>query len=312
MPVTILSSLPQPEAWLGEWIQLPTDTDVHPIEATANGAFHWVPLESVGLSSRMSAISSWLGAARPEVVVVDVSVEIAALVRLHGIRVVTFAQPGDRTDEAHTLGYRLASAIIAPWPSDLRPSAVLAPLESEFQHVGAISRIQVEAAVSTDVVRRPNRIAVMNGSGGRGISALDMVVEEAQAAMPDAEWVRLDGEPVNTVEHNLREASVVFAHCGQNALAEIAACRTPAILVAEDRPHNEQHSMAASLRVSELPVIVLTPGDGVDRRAAIATAQLLDGEGWAQFVDGDAARRTATVITNVAGASHLPSHRRAV
>lgn len=311
MPVTILSSLARSEGWPGEWIHLPLDTDVRPIDATANGVFHWVPLESAGLSSRMSVISTWLATARPDAVVVDVSVEIAALVRLHGIRVVTFAQPGDRDDDAHTLGYRLASAIIAPWPSDIHASTVRAPLETEFRHVGAISRINVDAIVSADLPRRPNRIAVMNGSGGRGISALDIVVEEARVAMPSAEWIRLDGEPVKSVEQNLREASVVFAHCGQNALAEIAACRTPAVLVAEDRPHNEQHSMAAALRSSGLPVIILAPGDGEDRGAAIAKAQLLDGQRWARFVDGEAAHRTATVISDIARANQVSTERSA-
>ena len=47
--------------------------------------------------------------------VVDVSIEIALLARLHGVPVVLVAQRGIRHDAAHALAYAQASAIAAPW-----------------------------------------------------------------------------------------------------------------------------------------------------------------------------------------------------
>ena len=48
---------------------------------------------------------------------VDVSAEVAWLVRLHGVPTVTVVQPGDRADDAHVAAYRSASALVAPWPA---------------------------------------------------------------------------------------------------------------------------------------------------------------------------------------------------
>ncbi|MFM9921309.1 glycosyltransferase [Lacisediminihabitans sp. H27-G8] len=301
--VTILSSLPRPASWTGGWVQLPLDTDADPVDVTAGGALHWVPLDSAGLSDRMSAISHWLAEYRPTTVVVDVSVEVSALVRLHGIRVVTYAQPGDRRDAAHNFGYQMASAIIAPWPTEFRPSEVAQTVAQNLVHVGSISRFRV-----SPTLQRPDpgllRIAVMNGSGGRGQSALETVVAEAQAAVPGAVWVWLIGKSSDQIEHELRSVSLVFAHCGQNAVAEIAACRTPAILVPEDRPHEEQHQFASAISTSDFPAVVCNPGEGVDWASIISHAHSLDGQRWSHFVDGRAAERAAAVISRVAASAH--------
>lgn len=296
-PVTILSSLDAPASWAGEWVTLPMDTDIEPVDAAAGGVFHWVPLDSTGLRSRSAIISHWLDSARPSVVVVDISVEIVALVRLHGIRVVTYAQPGDRNDAPHSLGYRAASSIIAPWPVDIHPSRIDSEIATPIEHVGAISRIPV----SVPVERSDSSIAILNGSGGRGESALDAVVAQSMAALPDATWIRLENDTEAVVERTLRSVSLVFGHCGQNAVAEIAATRTPAILVPEERPHDEQFSMAAALAKSGFPLVIAAPDDRTDRAAAIVAARKLDGSGWSGWVDGNGAERAAAVISSIAG-----------
>ena len=73
----------------------------------------------------------------------------------------------------------------------------------------------------------------MRESGGRGPSFLD--------------WMMIGDQNGESVSRMLRQSSVVFTHCGQNALAEVAASRVPAVLVPEDRPHDEQHSLAWAL-----------------------------------------------------------------
>ncbi len=55
----------------------------------------------------------------------------------------------------------------------------------------------------------------------------------------------------------VQRPSVIVAHCGQNAVAEIAAARRPAILVPQHRPFDEQQAMAEALRHGGLPVDVL-------------------------------------------------------
>jgi hypothetical protein len=83
----------------------------------------------------------------------------------------------------------------------------------------------------------------------------------------------------------LADADVVVTHAGQNAVAEVAALRRPAVVLAQDRPHDEQEVTAGVLRAGSWPV-------GAD----VATAAELDGAGWADWCDGQAARRFAEVV----------------
>jgi UDP-N-acetylglucosamine:LPS N-acetylglucosamine transferase len=289
--VTILSSLPRDDRWTGEWIELPLDHADDPRDARASGALHWVPLRSDGLRERSAAISAWIERERPRAIVVDVSVEVALLARLHGVPVVTVAQPGDRTDSPHTLGYRISSAVIAPWPSDIRPLRVETDVEARIEAIGAISRL------APSITRNPRtelQVGVLAGYGGRGESALDAVVREAAAALPDYHWVR--PETAGGVEAMLATSGIVFAHCGQNSVAEIAAARVPAVLVPENRPHDEQRSLARALAGSTYPALIGQLGD--DWAAVVATAP--DGSAWENWCDGHAAERAAAIIERVA------------
>ncbi|MEU1099104.1 hypothetical protein ABZ389_38630, partial [Streptomyces sp. NPDC005877] len=52
-PVTLLSSLPRPAEWRGPWVPLPPDTAEDPVDHTARGRLHWVPLHHRGHRERM-------------------------------------------------------------------------------------------------------------------------------------------------------------------------------------------------------------------------------------------------------------------
>jgi predicted glycosyltransferase len=305
--VTILSSAPQPERWDGPWISLPLDTpeSENSIEADAGGALHYVPIQSAGLRTRMAMISAWIEQERPAVMVVDVSVEVAVLARLHGIPVVTVAQPGDRSDAAHLLGYRLSSAIIAPWPDLVRPLTTAPDVESRVETIGAISRIHPSGGAPSSphhLAGAGGVIVVLTGEGGRGLSAVTAAVEIASAALPQYTWRTLRGQNEETVAAALREATLVIAHCGQNAVAEIAASRTPAILIPEDRPHGEQSALAAAIASSTLPARTVRPAAvaSTDWSSLITEVTTLDGADWMVWCDGAAAERAAAIITRIA------------
>jgi hypothetical protein len=120
-PVTALSSLPRPPDWQHAW--LPLDDDLprgDDVDATAGGTLHWAPRHHPGLRARTAAIAAWVAREQPSLVVVDVSVEVAVLVRSMGVPVVVAAMRGDRTDRAHRTAYDLAEALLAPWPGRCR------------------------------------------------------------------------------------------------------------------------------------------------------------------------------------------------
>ena len=100
-------------------------------DATAHDVLHWVPRHDPGLADRMAAVAGWIRRARPALVVVDVSVEIAVLGRLCGVPVVVLAMPGVRTDRTHSLAYDLADALLAPWPETAHTDGLAPVLAGE-------------------------------------------------------------------------------------------------------------------------------------------------------------------------------------
>ena len=88
LPITGLSTGPTPTGWPGDWVDLPDDAGAtdRP-DKSAHDRLHYAPEHHPGLRDRMAAISAWIGATRPAALVVDVSVEVALLARLHGVPV---------------------------------------------------------------------------------------------------------------------------------------------------------------------------------------------------------------------------------
>jgi hypothetical protein len=298
--LTGLSTAPRPAGWTGPWVDLPDDAGVGPeVDVTAHGRLHYVPLGSRGLSRRMAMIAAWIEAARPEALVVDVSVEVALLARLHGLPVVVVAQPGHREDAAHRLGYDVASSIVAPWPRQLGGLwGATAEDLAKTRFVGGISRFAPVVDPGLEAVRR---VVVVNGTGGRGSSAAD--VAAARLASPGWEWIHLDrahGTWVDDPWPLLRSATVVVSHAGQNLIAEIAAARRPALLLPQDRPFDEQLVMASAVEAAGLPALVRDTWPSPREWPELLTRLGgLDGSRWSLWNDGLGATRMAQLLTEL-------------
>jgi hypothetical protein len=306
-PVVGFSSLPRPELWPGEWICLPDDAEgVDPTTAdvTAGGTLHWVPRDHPGLAARMGRISAELATGRVRLLVADVSVEVALLARLHGVPVAVVAQPGDRTDAPHRLAYDLAEKLIAPWPERPAPGWPRA-WRDKTVHVGAVSRFDGRPPVIGSPGRR---VLALWGSGG-----LDVGPDRLQAAAvatPDWSWqiagpARPPGEgPTNLRWHGwlsevwtaLGEADVVVTHAGQNALAEIAAARRPAVVIPQRRPHREQVSTAAELARSGTAIVAETWPEPAAWPRVLDQAARHGGAAWATWSSGRGAVQAAAVL----------------
>lgn len=304
-PVTGLSSLARPDAWTGPWLQLPRDDSAASYagaDVTASGRLHWVPPADAGLRGRMAAISAWIEREAPSALVVDQSVEVGLLARLHGTPLVAMTAPGRRTDPAHQLGFGVASAVVGAWPRGwtdrLLPGQDLPP--GRVHAIGAVSRFPV-APDRRRSRRRPHAV-LLAGTGGDGFTR--DVVAGAQEQTPGWDWTVLSrtlgswrADPAAV----LADADVVVLHPGQNSLAEVAATRVPAVVVPADRPFQEQHTTARALRDGWPAVVV----DSVPRTGwgdLLDEAIFLDGSGWAEWCDGFAPTRLADVVKQVAHA----------
>ena len=305
--VTGLSSAERPADWPGPWVRLPLEDVADAAVAadpTAGGALHWAPLGDAGLAARQAAISQWLAQTRPRAVVVDVSAEVAWLVRLHGVPTVTVVQPGRRDDEAHVAAYRSASALVAPWPAEAerRVPGGFTPrlpvdVRGRIQPVGAVSRLGGHSAA---VAPEPGHVVVLQGRGG------GLLTEESAAdldrRLPRWRWTVLGGRGswVDDPAAVLATAGLVVTQAGLGSLADVAALRRPAVVVPFPRPYDEQHATARVLAAGSWPVVVAGTGEEALCGETLAAAAALDGDGWEGWVDPDAAAHVAEVVAEVA------------
>lgn len=213
---------------------------------------HHAPLGDDGLRERMARIAGWINAARPDVVLVDVSVEVALLTRLHGVPTAVVRQPGRRDDEPHRLCYELADLVIAPWGEPGERDGVV--------HVGLVSRFDDRPRRFGRTGDDTIRVVVAVGSGGTSLSH-ERLVELADALPPDhrLEVLGVVPGPVSDAPHVPTEgwvhdpwpalvgADVVISSASLNLVAEVAAAGTPQVVVPEERPHGEQEAHARVL-----------------------------------------------------------------
>lgn len=299
--VTVLGSRPaEPHPAVADWVELPRDDDGDPRAVTANGTLHWAPRHHDGLRARMHAISSWIAATRPDVVVCDVSQEVALLCRLHGVPVVSVVQPGERSDAPHLTGLGAADALVACWPAaaGMLVDGLPAEVAARVVAVGGLSRFPVARTGDRPAARDGGGVLVLGGSGGDAWTPDQLAALRQRAGRPVRElggaagW---DPDPAAA----LATASVVVVHAGQNALAEVAAARVPAVVVPAERPHHEQHATARALATGDWPVRVLPTLAHDDWPGLLDEVAALDGRRWSAWCDGDAATRFADVVRTV-------------
>ncbi|MTD14604.1 glycosyl transferase [Nakamurella sp. YIM 132087] len=299
VPVTVLSSLPtRPWHHLQEWVQLPSDAGVADDDVsgdpTAGGVLHWAPTRHHGLRDRMSAISDWIRRAAPDLVVVDVSVEVALLCRLHGVPTVVMGMPGDRSDRPHRLAYDSADAVLAPWAAEFARTSWPESWRSKTFHAGSISRFDASHPPFHEREAGPWRALRLTGSGGtHGVGP------GAPSVVPGWQWTVAHGLDEDEVRAAIDRADVVVTHAGQNALAEVAALSTPAVVVPEERPHGEQYDTAAVLEAAGLAVVAGPDDTWAD---LLPAALQLGGDGWARWRSGGGAPAAATYLDNLVAA----------
>ena len=291
--VVVFSSLAPPAA-LPEattWVELPRDdhevvaadgTSRRPgdpgsgADPTVRGLLHWAPLHHDGHAGRLATLASWIADARPRAFVVDVSVEVALLVRLLGVPPVVVAQPGDRSDGPHALGWHAAELVLAPWAGGLHASPALDRVGDRVRTVGGVSRH--DGRVDGPAVPEPGTVLVLAGGGAEGRAGLARRVAEAAAATPTARWSVLGASPETWTDDPwplIRAAEVVVSAAGQNSVADLAAASSRAVVVPQQRPFDEQHATARLLAAHGLAVVPGTeraPGGASDDGGSATSA----------------------------------------
>jgi UDP-N-acetylglucosamine:LPS N-acetylglucosamine transferase len=167
--------------------------------------------------------------------------------------------------------------------------------------VGAFSRFDGRSPPTVEPERDGRRRVLVLGGTGGGYYTSDELTASV-AATPAWRW-RVLGPGRDWVEDpwpHLVAADVVVTHAGQNALAEIAAARRPAIVIPAERPHGEQNATAAAL--SERHLALCCPrwpaaGDWARLLEAVAAT---DGRRWNVWAPGNGAVTAAAIVDRYA------------
>jgi len=312
--IVCFSSLPEPAGLPTNcsWVVLDRDDAEEPEtggplrgrDVDAGGLLHWAPALHNGHRRRLSAIAAALESRPVTAFVVDVSAEVTLFVRLLGIPTILITQPGTRNDDPHTLAFRAAHTVIAPWPGDLLRPAHLADLP-HVVYVGGISRFdgrQTERNLRSPATRP--RVLVLGGAGGSAVTTA--AVSAAAAATPEYDWssVGLPGPDGSGWSDDpwdqLRAADIVVAWAGQNSIADLAAANVRAVVIPQARPFDEQEQTAQALAGSGLAVVEPSWPAADDWPGVLARAHSLQPD-WATWRSAGAAQRAAAEIDATAG-----------
>lgn len=255
-PVVAFSSMPRPAGLAAhvDWIELPPDADVftradgsrvdpRDADPTVRGHLHWAPLDHPGHRARLALIASTAAERSLTALVVDVSVEVVVFARLLGVRTLAMTQPGARTDAPHALAYDLANGILAPWAPGAVAAEALGTRADRVVWTGGISRFDGRERA----VPRDERSVLLLGR------VLDDGVREDLVGR-----LRARGWDVTSAGHDaasriddpwplLTRSTVVVSAAGQNSVADLAAAGARAVVIAQDRPFDEQLDTANAL-----------------------------------------------------------------
>ena len=296
--VTILSSAPRPEDWpAAQWVDLPRDDEPAGQDHTAGGVLHWAPLQHKGFADRMQLIAAWVAEHGPAVFVTDVSVEVALLVRLLGVPVATFVKPGDRSDRQHQLAYDSATALLATWPEEASIVGGWQPRwDAKTTWLGSFSRFDDRATAPPPQGRR---VALVWGAGGTDVT--DAQIESARRATPDWSWTVCRDVGPDALWESLQSADVVVGHAGQNVVSEVAAARRGSVIIAQRRPHDEQHFTVRGLEAAGVGHGLPAWPESDAWPGLLESAAGIDVDRWSRWTDGAGARRCAALLDSLAG-----------
>lgn len=235
--------------------------DGHDASGCRPYALHYAPVDHDGVRRRVARITDWIATARPALMVVDVSVEIAMLARLAATPTVCVRLNGRRDDLAHLDAFRGARALLCPFGEALDAPETPTWVQRKTLYVPGLTARPSMARVQSDVV------LVVVGKGGAAGDGT--AVAEVARAHPHIRW-RIAGPvseiadpPTNLtvlgwredVSYEIATAGVVVGGAGNGLVNAVLAAGRPFICLPEPRPYDEQRTTAARLEAVGAAVV---------------------------------------------------------
>ncbi len=217
-------------------------------------SLHYAPFDHEGIRKRTAIMAGWIAHARPRLIVVDVSAEVAMLARLASVPTVYVRLNGRRLDAAHLDAFRGATALLAPFQEALDEDDIPAWVRKMTFYAPGIVR-----SAHADISNSEGTTLVVMGRGGRAANGEKWAA--AARATPERQW-RIIGPctvpaelPINLelrgwvddATAQIARAQLVIGGAGDGVVSAVLANRRPFICLPEPRSFNEQTSKARRL-----------------------------------------------------------------
>lgn len=242
-------------------------------------SLHYSPVGNSDIQQRSHKILDAICQCRIDLMIIDVSVEVAMLCRAASVPYLYVRLPGVRDDEPHLNAFAGALALLAPYPRTLESTKTPEWISQKTLYLDFINTQQKNAQTYQDFIKElkaltankqalslitedknknsPSIITVIKGYGGH--QAIDAKLPELRQLLPYAFIISLGpidedkrhyvdiAVDVNDVTPFIEHSDYLLMACGLNAVAQAYDYATPLVVLPDDRPHQEQEVMAEAL-----------------------------------------------------------------
>lgn len=240
-------------------------------------SLHYSPVGNSDIQQRSHKILDTIYQRRIDLMIIDVSVEVAMLCRAASVPYLYVRLPGLRDDEPHLNAFAGALALLAPYPRTLESAMTPDWLAKKTLYLDFINTEQRNAQNYQDFIKNlmqlttdeealssmlegkntPTIVSVIKGYGGH--QAIDATLPELRQLLPHAFIISLGpidedkrhyvdiAVDVNDVTPFIEHSNYLLMACGLNAVAQAYDYATPLVVLPDDRPHQEQEVMAEAL-----------------------------------------------------------------
>lgn len=280
------------------------DNDNYYTQTDNPEGLHYAPLHVRGQRERTAILTAFFRDNYPLLLVVDVSAEVAMLARLCGIPAIIVRQHGNRTDPPHTLAYKNAYGLLAPYPDSMQPQEE-GWLSNKTFFAGGLSRYSTHSFDESV----NNNVVIIAGSGGTSINS--GLITHIATACPGWQFtvlglidisgvispdnVEYKGQ-VNKPVKYINNCTIVIGNAGHNTVMEVAALYKRFIVIPEERPFEEQEVKAKILHDSKLATVVTVPELYTINWHIILQQSLKSKPCWEGFVINKAAANAANYL----------------
>jgi len=242
-------------------------------------SLHYSPVGNSDIQQRSHKILDTIYQRHIDLMIIDVSVEVAMLCRAASVPYLYVRLPGLRDDEPHLNAFAGALALVAPYPRTLESTKTPEWISQKTLYLDFINTEQRDAQTYRDFIKylmqlttdekalslmlndkdkdTPTIVTVIKGYGGH--QAIDAKLPELRQLLPYAFIISLGpidedkrhyvdiAVDVSDVTPFIEHSDYLLMACGLNAVAQAYDYATPLVVLPDDRPHQEQEVMAEAL-----------------------------------------------------------------